>query len=376
MSTKITDNFRHVFMKILHFITAIDRSLGGVSMYIQLLTKELGKLVDLLVVTRPTNNPLPLENCRVEYLPLPISKLRQFRKQWIGILKREQPDIVHINGIWMIQTWIIQREALRMGIKTYITPHGMLEPWIINRHPWKKKLALAIFQKTALKKAIALIATAESEKQNIEQLGYNKNVVVIPNGIDVSAIRMKTDFTIKRRLLYISRIHIKKGVELLLDALEAMKDLLEGYEVVIAGEGEAGYVTLLKERARKIDKVRISFVGGIYGEQKWDLYRNSDFFVLPSYTENFGYVIAESLACGTPVITTKGTPWEDLENYHCGCWIERSVESFVESMTRFVAMDAGELKALGCNGRRLIEEKYSSASVAKALQKVYLNNNG
>lgn len=363
-------------MKVLHFITAIDRSLGGVSMYMQLLTKELGKLVDLLVVTRPTNNPLPLENCRVEYLPLPISKLRQFRKQWIGILKREQPDVVHINGIWMIQTWIIQREALRMGIKTYITPHGMLEPWIINRHPLKKKLALALFQKTALKKAIALIATAESEKRNIEQLGYNKNMVVIPNGIDVSAIRMKTDFTIKRRLLYISRIHVKKGIELLLDALEAMEDLLEGYEVVIAGEGEAGYVTLLKERARKIDKVRISFVGGIYGEQKWDLYRNSDFFVLPSYTENFGYVIAESLACGTPVITTKGTPWQDLENYHCGCWIERSVESFVESMTRFVAMDAGELKALGCNGRRLIEEKYSSASVAKALQKVYLNNNG
>lgn len=361
-------------MKVIHFITAIDRSLGGVSMYMQLLTKDLGQLVDLLVVTRPTNNPLPLENCKLEYLPLPISKLWKFRDQWIDILKRERPDVVHINGIWMIQTWIIQREALQMGIKTYITTHGMLEPWIINRHPLKKKIALFFFQRKALRQAVALVATADTEKRNIDNLGYNKNVVVIPNGIDISAIKMKHDWTLKKRILYLSRIHVKKGIELLLDALNLMEDKLEGYEVIIAGEGEDSYVEMLKERAKKFNCVKITFMGGVYGEQKWNLYRNSDFFVLPSYTENFGYVIAESLSCGTPVITTKDTPWEDLEKYNCGCWIERNVLAFVTAISNFVSLDAVGLKILGCNGRKLVEEKYSSVSVARALQILYLNN--
>ena len=83
-------------MKVIHFVTAIDRSLGGVSMYMQLLAKDLGKLVDLLVVTRKTGNPLRLENCRVAYLPLPTSEILKFRRQWIRILEDERPDVVQI----------------------------------------------------------------------------------------------------------------------------------------------------------------------------------------------------------------------------------------------------------------------------------------
>ena len=108
-------------MKIIHFITAIDRSLGGVSMYIQLLAKELGKKSNLIIVTRPTANPLPIENAKIIYLPLPLKEIRNFKNQWIKILEEEKPDVVHINGIWMIQTWIIQKEALKKNIKTYVT---------------------------------------------------------------------------------------------------------------------------------------------------------------------------------------------------------------------------------------------------------------
>lgn len=362
-------------MKVIHFITAIDRSLGGVSMYIQLLTKELGKLVDLIVVTRPTANPLALENCRIEYLPLPISKLCDFKKQWKKILKREQPDIVHINGIWMLQTWIIQSEALKLGIRTYITPHGMLEPWIMNRHPWKKELALFLFQKKALGKAVTLVATAESEKRNIMRLGYNKNICVISNGIDTSSIAIKKNWELRKRILYMSRIHIKKGIELLLNALTAIEeDKIAEYEVIIAGEGEAIYIEKIKERASSIKNVRINFVGGVYGQNKWELYKSCDFFVLPSFSENFGYVIAESLACGTPVITTKGTPWQDLETFHCGLWIERDKQSLTDAIVQFISLGNEDLKELGINGRRLIENKYSSECVAKSLYSLYNRN--
>lgn len=361
-------------MKVIHFVTAIDRSLGGVSMYMQLLTKELGKIVDLIVVTRPTQNPLLLENCKVIYLPLPVSQLGNFRKQWIDILEEEHPDVVHINGIWMIQTWIIQREALKRGIRTYITLHGMLEPWILNRHPLKKKFALFLFQKKALKSATALIATADSEKENILQLGYNMNVITIPNGVDVANVGVKKGWKINKRILYMSRLHQKKGIELLLEVLEDLKDRLRNYEVIIAGEGESVYVASLKKRVGQIDSVNIVFVGGVYGERKWELYRNSDFFILPSYSENFGYVIAESLACGIPVITTQGTPWRDLETYHCGCWVRRDKDSLKQAVSHLLSLSDDELKELGSNGRKLVEEKYSTKSVAVSLYNMYLQD--
>ncbi len=360
-------------MKVVHFVTAIDYSLGGVSVYMQMLAKELGKFVDLLVVTRQTADPLHLDNCRVKFLPFPMNKIFMFRDEWVKILEDEQPDIVHINGIWMIQTWIVQREALRMGFKTLITPHGMLEPWIIRRHYLSRKLpALLLYQKKALRKAKVLIATAESEKENILRLGYNKNVEVISNGIAVDSVKMKTSWKRTRRILFLSRVHIKKGVELLIDAVRCLSSELEQYEVIVAGEGDADYIVALKD---KVDDAGMSgivrFVGGVYGEDKWSLLRSADVLVLPTFSENFGIVVAEALACGTPVITTKGAPWRDLEEWGCGWWIERSVEALVAAMRAFLALTQGERERMGCNERRLVEAKYSSRQMAANMYKLY-----
>lgn len=359
-------------MKVIHFVTAIDRSLGGVSIYIQLLAKELGKHVDLVIVTRPTPNPLPIENARIIYLPLPLKEINRFASQWKKVLDEEKPDTVHINGIWMIQTWLIQREALKRDIKTYITPHGMLEPWIVNRHPWKKKLTLMLFQKKALKQAVALIATAESERENIVRLNYNNNVSVIPNSIDIESIAIKADWSIKKKILFLSRVHTKKGIELLLETVYQLKEELKGYEIIIAGEGEENYIRSLKQ----INKEKgcfgmVKFIGGVYGEEKWKLFREADCFVLPTHSENFGYVIAEALASGTPVITTKGAPWEEMNTYHCGYWIDRTCETLKSALSELIKKDQTELKEMGMNGRRLIQEKYSSEIVANKLIELY-----
>lgn len=359
-------------MKVIHFVAAIDRSLGGVSIYMQLLAKELGKLVDLLVVTRRTAAPLKLENCRVRFLPLPMSEISEFRKEWISILAEEQPDVVHVNGIWMLHTWIVQREALRLGVCTCITTHGMLEPWIVGRHRLKKMVALLLFQRRALREAEALVATAESEKDNILKLGYNPNVCVIANGIDVDGVNMKTSWKRTYRVLFLSRVHVKKGIEMLIEAVAKLGNELKTYEVVVAGEGEAGYVETLKDKVAAAgmgDMVR--FVGGVYGEDKWSLLRSADVLVLPTFSENFGIVVAEALACGTPVVTTKGAPWGDLEAWGCGWWIERDVDSLVAAMKDFLALTGDELERMGRMGRRLVEAKYSSRRMAADMLALY-----
>ncbi len=359
-------------MKVVHFVTAIDRSLGGVSMYMQLLTKELGKLVDLTVVTWHTKNPLHLENCKVVFIPLYLSQSHKYLRQWRNLLDGLKPDIVHINGIWMYQTWQFQREAIKRQIPTFITPHGMLEPWILHRNYHKKRLAMLLYQRKSLQKARKLISTAESERQNILRLGINNNIAMIPNGIDISTIAMKTDWSVKKRILYLSRLHQKKGVELLLDALHRLHCNLDGHKVTIAGDGEPEYIASLKARVAELGLENIvEFTGAVYGDKKWELFRQSDFFVLPTYGENFGYVVAEALACGTPVITTRDTPWEDLETAHCGAWIERDLSELTDSILRFTKLNPCQLREMGENGRMLIERKYSAKAMAEQLYKQY-----
>ena len=367
-------------MKIFHYIPSMDRSQGGVAAYLSTLSGELGRRSKLVIATCVQPNNLPMNNCKVVDLEgfsftdaglgLSLSGMKRFADCCNNILDREQPDIVHINGIWSLDRWIMQRQALKRGIKTYIMPHGMLEPWILHRHYWTRKLpALLLYQRKALKKAVGLIATAESERRNIVSLNVNANVQLIANGIDMSGIIMKSSWKRRKKILYVSRIHVKKGIELLIETAAGISEHLKDYEIVIAGEGDADYVARLKAQAQN-SLLNMRFVGGVYGEEKWRLFQEADFFVLPTYSENFGYVIAEALACGTPVITTKDTPWEAIDGI-CGCWIERSEKELAKAILMMIGKTPAELECMGRAGRQLIENNYSAQKMAEQLMKVY-----
>ena len=243
-----------------------------------------------------------------------------------------------------------QKWAQQLGYKVVLTPHGMLEPWIIKRHHWTKKIpALLLYQKRAIIKADYLHATAKSEKENLLKLGYNNKIEIIDNGIEVKNIALKTSWNRKKEILFLSRIHIKKGINFLIEATANLKTELQGYTINIAGEGEERYIN----------------------DKKWELFKKADLFVLPTHSENFGIVVAEALACGTPVITTQGTPWQELESYHCGWWTEIGTEATTKALKEFLQCTETQLEQMGKNGRKLIEEKYSSQKVAQDMVELY-----
>lgn len=359
-------------MKVIHYIPTIDRNWGGTTAYMQLLANELGKLTELHIFTYASEHPVTIQNCQIHNLPSwkhPVAMKREFTR----LLNQIQPDVFHVNGCWTPGCALTQKWAQEMGIKVVLTPHGMLEPWILARHYWTHKVpALLLYQKAAVKKADCLHATAASEMENLLKLGYNPRIEVIPNGIEVDNISLKKNWERKKRILFLSRIHVKKGIEFLLEAVALLKDKLEGYVIEIAGEGEKEYIARLKQKAKELQiESLVQFCGGVYGDQKWKLFQAADVFVLPTFSENFGIVVAEALACGTPVITTQGTPWQELETAHCGWWTETGTQPTADALNKFLLLSVEELETMGRNGRKLVEEKYSSRKMAEDMVNLY-----
>ncbi len=359
-------------MKVLHFITSIDHCSGGTTTYLKLLTEGISKEVDITIVTGQTSNPVKINGARIITLDLSILKLVGFAHKAGELLDELKPDIIHINGIWELPNTIIQHSAQKRKIPVIISPHGMLEPWILKRNPHKKNLALSLYQRQSIQKATCLHATAASEFDNIRKLGFRTDMAIIENGIRTDEIKLKKSWRKSGTILFLSRVNPKKGIENLIDAVSRLREVFKSYKIIIAGEGEPEYVQSLKQRA--IDNQmqdQFIFLGGIYGKTKWDLYREADVFILPTHSENFGIVIAEALACGTPVITTTGAPWYDLKKYQCGWWIEHGEEPLIEALRDFSGKTEPELEQMGRNGHHLIRKKYTAEQMGAKMINLY-----
>jgi len=289
------------------------------------------------------------------------------------IIDDVHPDVVHVNSCWMPLSAFIQKWAHERGYKTIYTTHGMMIPWILKRHYYTRKIpALWLYQRKALQTSDCLHATSDYEAQCLQKDRYNSHIITIPTGVNIKEIRVKDNWNIKKQILLLSRIHEVKGLEFLIRSIAQLKEDFKDYSIIIAGDGDVHYVNYLRKMcsAFGIEDI-IHFIGSVNGEQKWNLYQTSDIFMLLSYTENFGIVVAESLASGTPVISSKGTPWQDLETYHCGYWTEIGIKGTVEALQKFLTLSKSDLETMGKNGRKLVEDKYSSKVMAEKMFDLY-----
>lgn len=364
-------NTRH--MKVIHYIPTLDRNSGGLGSSIQLLSRELGKIVDLHVITHNTSNLLKIDNATLHIIEGRLSHIYKTKKEFISLLAKISPDIIHINCCWYPQCSLLQKWAQKLGYKVVLTPHGMLEPWILNKNKYTKKIpALILYQKRAIKKADTIIATAESEKRNVLSLGLNDKVKVIPNGISIEGIECKKTWNKSKSILFLALLRPNKGAHLLIEAASIIKKQLEGWKIIIAGKDDEEYENYLKKLVIEKDLNEIvHFSGFISGENKWEMYRNADLFVLPTLNENFGLVIAESLLCGTPVITCKGAPWESLVKENCGWWIERDIKQITLTLKKAIELNENELKLMGINGRNYVITHFDSKIISQKLLDLY-----
>jgi len=278
------------------------------------------------------------------------------RKLLNTVVGQARPDLLHDHGIWLPSNHHVAVAARRLDIPLVIHPHGMLESWALKHRGWKKRLALQMYQHRDLQTAALFIASAELEAESIRRLGLLQPIAVIPNGVEVATPRSTGNgHHGPRTALFLSRIHPKKG---LLNLIEAWGQLRpDGWRLCLAGPDEGGHLAEVMRlvRARSLDSV-IKYVGVVEGDAKDALYKNADLFVLPSFSENFGVVVAEALSHGMPVITTRGTPWEGLLHHGCGWWIDPTVDALSETLRQALVMDSVSLRAMGDKGREYSKE--------------------
>ncbi len=300
-----------------------------------------------------------------EVAPKHYNLLRELWAQYRHIQRlceQQKFDLIHLHGMWSPFLAVIALVARRKNIPFIISPHGCLEPWALEYKRHKKWFALKRYQGKILRSASLFVATANQELESIRLLGLHQPVAVIPNGVDVGCSPCRDGNKGVKTILFLSRIHPKKG---LLDLVEAWARVRQpGWRIVIAGGDEDGYRAKVEAliRARELQS-DFEFIGFVEGASKQACFDAADIFILPTYSENFGLVVAEALANEIPVITTTGAPWHDLMEYRCGWWVPPGVNGIAAALTEAIDLDLLELRKMGQRGRKIIVEKYSWNSI-------------
>jgi glycosyltransferase involved in cell wall biosynthesis len=278
-------------------------------------------------------------------------------------VRAEASGIVAVHGFWAPPLVAGCAAALSAGSPVLLSPHGMFSPYSFAVRGGRKRLMLALGARRLLERVSAFHATCEAEADEIRALGLMQPIHVIPNGVALPPPMASPVESSVRTLLFMSRIHPKKGLPLLLEAWAPLAAVRPDWRLVIAGPDEGGHAAEVVARAAEL-RVELSFSGMIEGETKAKALANADLFVLPTANENFGLVVAEALAAGTPVITTTGTPWKGLQTHSAGWWVPQERDALKAALAEATALPCETLLAMGARGRAFVAGSFSWEGVA------------
>lgn len=366
-------------MTFLHTVASLDPDAGGPSRTVSALCEAIGhKNASVELVTTDAGGAAraltpPPELARTTFVPSqPLwTRTYQFYKAVRQRIRRAHASLVHDHGVWLLTNAASYYAAQAEGVPYVLTPRGMLEPWALNHNAWKKNIVWYAYQHRILQGAALLHATASAEAKHLRALGLDAPIVIAPNGVEVPGARKQEASPEEtHQALFLSRVHPKKGLMNLMEAWAQVDP--SGWELVIAGPDENDHATEVQARADALGIAdKVSFPGSIPDAEKWVLYRNSDLFVLPTFSENFGVVVAEALASGIPAITTTGAPWQVVNDRDCGWWIDIGVDPLVEALRDATSRSDAERLAMGARGRELVQERFTWSAIAETLSAAY-----
>lgn len=291
-------------------------------------------------------------------------------------------DLMHLHGLWNFTSLVALKWKKRFARPLVVSPHGMLDPWALAHSGWKKKIALSLFQREVLQSAMCLHALNLMEAEAIRSLGFGVPIAIIPNGapefIGSNAANALSSPQADRRriLLYLGRLHKKKGIRELIEAWAILKKthpmVAANWAIQIAGWSEGGYEHVLKDaiQQHRLEN-EVKLVGPVFGSSKDAVLRNASAFVLPSFSEGLPMSILEAWSYELPVFMTHECNLP--ESFLNGAAIEITTNpSQMASALANNLMKEDLLKNAGRIGKIITQERYSWDSVSDQYRALYL----
>lgn len=346
----------HASTRILHVTPSLDPFSGGVPAAVH--GMALGQAQAGLQVAvaaaffrkRELEVAAALDEAGVEvHFVGPVKGRRQRHGDWKRVLVNlaDEADAIHVHGLWERPQEAAAAAGRARSLPVVVSPHGMLDPWSLNHHRWRKQVAWNILVNGWVRRASLLHAATDGEAANINRLQLGPDCEVVGLGVDLEAFhdlpspeawsRRRPEIGGRQICLFLSRIHPVKGLEILLDAFEGAAAACPSLILAVAGDADGGaYEASVRERvSRSPVASRIHLMGRLDGEEKREAFAAASFFVLPSYQENFGIVVAEAAAAGLPVLVSSNVQLKDfVRDSGAGEVLPLDAASFETAMVR------------------------------------------
>jgi len=361
-------------IKIIHVTEDHSNHNTGITSAVDALTRQLNQAVDLEVLSiGPEAVPVPIG------VQLTLLKANLPGGLWrvaLGepsILRQSiaQATIVHLHGIWMWPQWAAARQAHQANRPLVLSPHGMLEPFMWQRQTWPHRVKKTLYWRSiaypAFKDATIIHALTKLEADNLLHYFPGQRIEILPNSLDLDQIDKSLNECPQEQpsnpyILFLGRLHPKKGIDLLIQAFTRLCNTKMTLRIAGAvQEKDKGYDQYLLGLVQQLGlENQVEFLGAVQGQSKWNLYRNAWAFCLPSHSEGLAMVNLEASACRTPVITTFQSGVTDLWATHGGMLINPNLEEVVGSLLQVTQWSRSERDQRGNSLRRLVESTYNS----------------
>lgn len=380
-------------MRLLHVISSLDPRYGGTVECVRQLAAahaRLGHTTEVATTDDPRLPALADPGLAVHALGPPTSHYRYTPRlvPWLAAHAAAY-DAVIVNGLWQYPGYAVWRALRRQQTPYFVFPHGMLDPWFKRAYPLKhvkKWLFWPWADYRVLRDARAVLFTCEAERRLARESFWlyrcREAVVTLGTAIattDAGAERgaffaRHPELAGKRLLLFLSRIHEKKGCDLLIDAYAAVAGRDPGLHLVMAGPDQTGWRAALEARSHALGIAhRITWTGMLEHALKWGAYHAAEAFVLPSHQENFGIVVAEALACGLPVlISDQVNIWREVAEDGAGLVAPDTAAGTRGLLERWLQLDVPARAAMGAAARRCYVQRFDIDRAARRIAEVLM----
>lgn len=280
--------------------------------------------------------------------------------------------VFHQHGFYAYTSAVCGSTARRTGRPLVCHPQGMFDPWILQRSPWKKLAAQLLYENANFRHARLWRALTDKEADQIRARGIRAPIGVWPNGIDLEeydcAMPAGSGTDERRTLLFLGRLHPKKGIDLLLGAWSKLGPLRTGWRLVLAGPDEADYLATVRMLIRTHNEQdSVTTPGLLIGAAKRAALRDADAFVLCSYSEGLPMAVLEAMASALPVVVSDQCNLPSIASQGCGWTCSANEESLLDALKSLMRADAKELRQRGAAGRALVARAYDSRKIAQEL---------